>query len=140
MKDLIVKEHVFNHPMSVVWKAISDQHEISAWFIKADFKAEIGYKYTFKSDEPNCTTITGQVLEASPIHHLVYTWAIQGTDTVTTVSWKLSEQDGNTHLRLEHSGISNYPGESAVKMFDSFSGGWANCIKELELYLVPAHA
>lgn len=140
MQDTIQREHVFNHPIQQVWKAISDAEQISAWFIQANFKPEKGYQYTFThTDEStgNCTNITGEVLEASPVHKLVYTWVVPGTGVDTTVSWQLKETDTGTHLLLEHSGISQYPAETAVKMFDSFSGGWDNCIVELTQYLEP---
>jgi uncharacterized protein YndB with AHSA1/START domain len=135
MKDSIVKEHVFEHAIDTVWKAISRAEEISAWFIQADFKAEKGYRYTFTaSEEHNCTQITGRVLEADP-YVLVYTWVVQDTDTETTVKWTLTPLNGSTKLLLEHSGISKYPGQSAIKMFDSFTAGWENCINELSIYL-----
>ncbi len=135
MEDCIKKEHVFNHPISKVWDAISKEEEISSWFIKADFKAQKGYQYTFTaSEEKGCISITGEIKEADP-YTLVYTWVVENTDTVTTVKWELIEQGDSTKLILEHSGISAYPGDSAVAMFNSFSGGWADCISELEKFL-----
>lgn len=135
MKDIIQKEKMYDHSIEKVWKAISEAEEISAWFIKADFKPEVGYKYTFTApEEQNCTQITGEVKEASP-YTLVYTWVVQNTNVETIVKWELAEVSGKTQLRLEHSGISNYEGETAVAMFNSFNGGWDNCISELEKYL-----
>lgn len=135
MKDLISKEKVFTHSIDKVWKAISQGDEISTWFIPADFKPEVGYKYTFTSPpEENCTPIIGEVLEATP-YTLVYTWVIEDTDVVTTVKWVLEEEGEYTKLVLEHSGISNYAGETAVKMFNSFNGGWDGCVAGLEKYL-----
>ena len=143
MKDSIQKEHQFHHSIEEVWDAISKAEEISKWFIQADFKAEKGYQYTFShtNEETNaCTTITGEVLEANPVYKLVYTWVVDGTDTRTTVTWNLAKNEKGTLLRLEHTGISNYPGETAVKMFESFDGGWNNCISELEKFLNSVHA
>lgn len=138
MTDVISKEQVFPHAIDKVWNAISRAEEISTWFIKADFKAEKGFQYTFTaSEENNCTQITGEVKEANP-YTLIYTWIVEGTDTETTVKWELSSTDEGTKLYLEHSGISNYPGESAVAMFNSFNGGWDNCISELSGYLKAA--
>ncbi len=135
MKDVITKEHVFNHSIDSVWKAITKAEEISAWFIKADFKAEAGYAYTFEaSEEQNCTKITGIVKQADP-YTLIYTWVVQGTDTETTVSWVLEPLEKGTRLTLEHSGISGYPGDTAVAMFDSFKNGWNNCVTGLNQYL-----
>ena len=134
MKDVIKKEYLFDHSIDTVWNAISIGKEISTWFINADFKAESGYKYTFNSKDESCTEITGVVKEASP-YTLVYTWVVQNTNTETIVKWVLEEIEGKTKLYLEHSGISNYPNDNAVTMFNSFNGGWDNCIKELTQYL-----
>lgn len=136
MNDTIVKEHQFGHSISKVWDAITNAEEISTWFIKADFKAEPGYKYTFKHEKDDeCTTINGEVLKVNPISELVYTWVVEGTDTVTTVSWKLESNEQGTTLVLEHSGISGYSGETAIAMFNSFNGGWDNCINSLDNHL-----
>lgn len=134
MKDVIKKEQMFNHPIDAVWKAITDPNEISAWFLEADFKAEKGYQYIFNSTGENCVPIVGEVISANP-YTLVYTWIVKDTPGTTTVSWKLESIDGRTKLYLEHSGISNYTGETAIAMFESFNGGWDNCINGLSTYL-----
>ncbi len=136
MNNVIKKEHEFNHSIDKVWNAISKAEEISTWFIKADFKAEKGYKYTFTSEpnEKGCTTISGEVKESSP-YTLIYTWIVADTETETTVTWKLEPTENGTKLYLEHSDISNYEGETAVAMFESFNGGWDNCISGLTTYL-----
>ncbi|MFD2562408.1 SRPBCC family protein [Aquimarina rubra] len=138
MKDSIIKEQIFKHSIDKIWNAISRQEEISSWFIPADFKAEVGYKYTFNSpDEENCSQITGTIKQAHP-YTLEYTWIVANTDVETTVTWKLEKVEEGTKLYLEHSGIANYPGETAVTMFNSFHGGWDNCIHELSGYLKQA--
>lgn len=132
MKDSIVKRHQFNSPITEVWNAISRAEEISSWFIQADFKAVAGYQYTFIHEQ---TVIKGEVLAANPVFELVYTWIIEGTEIETTVSWKLEENNEGTLLTLEHSGISKYPGETAVMMFRNYEGGWNSCVVNLEKYL-----
>lgn len=138
MKDVITKEHLFDHPIDMVWKAISRAEEISTWFIHADFKAEKGYHYTFTAgEEQGCTQVTGVVLEANP-YTLSYTWIVQNTDTETTVTWNLKQDNKGTRLVLTHSGISNYPEKSAINMFNNFTSGWEHCISELTAYLKKA--
>ncbi|GAB1856171.1 hypothetical protein MHTCC0001_10060 [Flavobacteriaceae bacterium MHTCC 0001] len=136
MKDVIKKEVVFKHTIDKVWSAITKADEISTWFIPADFKAQKGYKYLFTSppNEKGCTTIGGEIIEANP-YTLIYTWIVGGTETETTVKWDLVTIPEGTKLILEHSGISNYEGETAIAMFESFNGGWDNCIEGLENYL-----
>ena len=138
MKDIIVKEHIFDHSIDQVWNAITKEEEISTWFIKADFKPEKGYRYTFEaSGEEGCSQITGEIKEADP-YTLIYTWMVQNTDVVTTVRWHLEPLEGKTKLYLEHSGISKYKGDTAVQMFNSFNGGWDNCVVELAKFLNEA--
>lgn len=136
MIDSIKKEVTFNQPIDKVWSAITKAEEISTWFIPADFKAEKGYKYTFTSppNEKGCTVISGEVKNANP-YKLVYTWIVADTKIETKVTWKLTATENGTKLNLEHSGISNYAGETAVAMFESFNGGWDNCISGLTGYL-----
>lgn len=136
MNDVITKEHVFKHSIDKVWNAITKAEEISTWFIPADFKAETGYKYTFTSppNDKGCTVINGEVKSANP-YTLIYTWVVADTKVETTVSWALEAIEGATKLVLKHSGISNYNGETAVAMFESFNGGWDNCITGLSNYL-----
>lgn len=135
MKDIIKREQIFNHSIDKVWNAISKGEELTTWFINADFKPETGYNYTFTAgEEKGCTQITGVVKEANP-YTLVYTWVVQNTEIETTVKWILEEMDGKTKLYLEHSGISNYPGDTAVTMFGHFGAGWDNCVSLLLKYL-----
>ncbi len=136
MKDSIKKEVVFNHPIDQVWNAITKAEEISTWFIPADFKAEKGYKYLFTSppNDKGCTTIGGEIVSANP-YTLIYTWIEGSSDIETLVKWELESTAEGTKLTLEHSGISNYAGETAIAMFESFNGGWDNCINGLTNYL-----
>lgn len=140
MKDTIVKQATFNQSIDTVWNAISKGDEISKWFLSADFKAEKGYQYTFKSPKNDCEPIVGEVKEASP-YTLAYTWIVQGTEVETLVRWTLTPTNSGTHLLLEHSGIENYADATALEMFESFNGGWDNCLNGLENFLkVAAHA
>lgn len=133
MEKTIRQEHRYAHSIQAVWNAISNSEEISAWFIKADFKPEVGYEYTFTHEN---TVINGKVLQASPVNTLIYTWVVAGTGVETTVSWYLKEENGETVLTLEHSGIENYPTEDMVTtMFNNFENGWTACATNLGKYL-----
>ena len=137
MKDSIKKEQLFPHSIQKVWNAISKGEELTNWFIKADFKAEVGYRYTFSSTGEDCTEINGEIKKVTP-YTLEYTWIVANTNVETTVTWVLEETDQGTLLHLEHSGISKYKGDTAVAMFSSFDGGWDNCIRGLSQHLIKS--
>lgn len=133
-------EQFYAHPIETVWKAITDGKEISSWFLQADFKPEVGYNYRFTSPDEKCHPIVGEVKAASP-YTLTYTWIEEGVDVETTVNWTLTTTDKGTTVKLTHSGVANYEGAKAVEMFDSFSGGWKNCLSSLSQHLqAPVHA
>ncbi|NND33310.1 MAG: SRPBCC domain-containing protein [Saprospiraceae bacterium] len=132
MEDKIIKQHQFASPIGVVWTAISEAEQISTWFIQADFRAEQGYRYTFTHEQ---TEIHGEVMVANPVYELTYSWIVKGTEVVTMVSWRLEENSEGTLLTLEHSGISKYPGETAIMMFQNYEGGWISCLKDLDVHL-----
>jgi len=135
MKDKIIKTKELKHPIQDVWKAISVGEFISKWFIQADFKAEVGYNYTFTHES---SVIKGEVLKANPVTELVYTWVVGGTDAITTVSWTLEDKENTTVVTVEHTGISNYTGDTAAVMFEKFEGGWENCLNNLHKFFVEA--
>jgi len=134
MNNTITKEKIFNHSIDHVWNAITNAEEISTWFLKADFKAEVGYKFTFNASGEDCSPIVGEVKSVHP-YTLVYTWIVKDTPATTTVTWRLETVTNGTKLYLEHSGIENYAGDTAIAMFESFNGGWDNCINGLVDYL-----
>ncbi|WP_109832238.1 SRPBCC family protein [Reichenbachiella versicolor] len=136
MENTITLNKKFNHPIEKVWEAISDQEKISEWFLKADFKAEVGYNYTFQ--DPKCT-VTGEVKEVSKPNQLDYTWIVGGTTTETSVSWILTQDGDTTVLDLKHWGIENYA-DAAPNFFASFNEGWNKCFASLDEYLSSIHA
>ncbi len=135
MKNSIKKEQVLPHSIDAIWRVISLGEKLTEWFIKADFKPEIGYAYTFTASEgSNCTEIKGKVKKASP-YELEYIWVVADTGVETIVSWILEAVENGTKIKLMHRGISNYPHETAIKMFENFNGGWDHCLNLLTEYL-----
>ncbi|MFP2994719.1 SRPBCC domain-containing protein [Spongiivirga sp. MCCC 1A20706] len=137
MKDSLIKQQIIDHPIDVIWSAITNAEEISSWFLKTDFKPDVGYNYTFNSTGENCSPITGEIKQASP-YTLVYTWIVVENPVETLVTWKLEDINGKTKLTLEHSGISSYESATAIEMFNSFNNGWDNCLNGLTEYLSTA--
>ena len=131
MDKKINKEKFLPFAIEDVWKAISEQDQISKWFIQADFKAEVGYQYKFTHEK---TEIVGEVLEANPVFDLVYTWMVNGTNVNTTVRWQLEKVEDGTKIHLEHFGFENYDEAQVAPLFENFEKGWVSCLQELEKY------
>ena len=119
MQRDIVIELFFPHPPQKVWKALTEPELLSQWFMKNDFKAEVGHHFNFR-DKPRPGVawdgiVYSEVLEVVPDKKLVYTWKggpKPGVITLDTVlTWTLTPKDNGTLVRLEHrgyKGLKNY--------------------------------
>jgi len=131
VSDTITKTKWFNQPIDKVWKAITENDQVSQWLVPTNFKAEVGFQYALQDPKNECNVVTGKVLKASP-YELVYSWINEEVKNVeTTVSWTLEEEKGGTLLKMTHSGIAQYQEEDRAKMIDSYTAGWNRCFDNL---------
>ncbi len=133
MKKDIRKKKFINHPIEEVWEALSKEEKLSEWFMKANFKAEEGFKFEFT--EPNGKKLTGEILTAQDPINLAYSWNDSNLNYTTYVWWKLATKRNGTLLELEHSGfkgISDYFGGFR------YSSKWNKQLKKLTRYLTEA--
>ena len=125
--DSIIQTKWFNQPIDKVWKAITENNQVSKWLVPTNFKAEVDFKYFLQDPKSECNVFTGTVKKASP-YTLVYTWI---NEVETLVSWELIEEKGGTLLQMTHSGISNYTTGVKPKMVESYTSGWVRCFDNI---------
>jgi uncharacterized protein YndB with AHSA1/START domain len=134
-KESIIVEYEFPEDPKKVWRALTDSKLIEAWLMPNNFRPEVGYKFTFKT-QPVAGwdgTVNCEVLEVVPERRLVYSWGggsqkIEGYghQLDTKVIWDLSPKaGGGTLLRMEHSGFD--PESFAFKMMGD---GWRRKVSE----------
>lgn len=119
MQRDIVIELFFPHPTAKVWEALTTPELLAQWFMKNDFKAEVGHHFNFR-DKPRPGVawdgiVYCEVLEVVPQKKLAYSWKGGPKPGVinldTTLTWTLTPQDNGTLLKLEHRGyrgLKNY--------------------------------
>ncbi|MBW4891928.1 SRPBCC domain-containing protein [Mucilaginibacter sp. HMF5004] len=133
----LVLERVYNAPIGKVWTAISDLEHMRKWYFKLDeFKAEVGFEFHFYGDgnKENLKYATSaRVVAVEPGKKLAYTWSLDAAPAITTVTWELFEEGGNTRLVLTHEGLETIPGTDYPR--DSFNGGWTSFMGKLDNYL-----
>ena len=71
-------------------------------------------------------------------------WIVGDGQGETVVHWHLEEMNESTKLVLTHSGMSQFPKESAIEMMGHFDEGWEVCFATLAQYIndeatTPAH-
>lgn len=95
----------FSHPREMVWRALTDSEALSAWLMPNDFRAEIGHRFTFRTDPaPGFDgTVHAEVLALDEPSLWRVSWRGGGLDTILEI--RLEEVPGGTRLQLEHSGF-----------------------------------
>ncbi|MEM7029052.1 MAG: SRPBCC domain-containing protein [Chloroflexota bacterium] len=134
MKKTIKKERFYQYPIDQVWQALTDPQALSTWFMKADFKPEVGYQFTFQ-DKPQGKwdgILKGEVLLVEQPNQLSYTWKGDQMKHETQVKWQLIPHNEGTLLRLEHAGFQGF-GDVVIGFFHQL--GWPKHFKQLDNFL-----
>jgi uncharacterized protein YndB with AHSA1/START domain len=134
-KQSIIVEYELPQDPNKVWRALTDPKLLEAWLMPNDIRAEVGHKFTFKTQPVQGWdgTVQCEILEVVPEKRLAYSWGggaqkIQGYghQIDTKVTWDLTPMPGGgTRLRLEHSGFD--PDSFALQMMGD---GWRRKVAE----------
>jgi len=111
-RDIVISWY-FPQAPARVWDCLTQPELLNQWFMKNDFKAEVGHRFTF-TNKPKIAfgwdgIVYSEVLEVIPQQKLVYTWkagpepGVVNMDTILT--WTLTPQGEGTLLKLEHKGF-----------------------------------
>ena len=131
---VIEKTIHFDVPVERLWKAITDEGELSSWFgHEARFVPEVGFEGAMVW--PNHGSFALRVEVVEPPHRLVWSWVhepgVAFEDApATTIEWHLSPRDeGGCTLYLKESGF------RSDLHFGQNTEGWEEELGELVAYL-----
>jgi len=124
---IIQLTRLIQSPPSKVWIALTDPTIHAKWWAAGDVRAVVGHRFTLDMGQWGL-----QPCEVLAVEHeklLSYSFA-QGT-LHTTITWRLSIEDGGTRLSLEYKGfdLDSPLGKTA---FHEMSNGWPSVIDRLE--------
>lgn len=107
MKRNLIFERVYRHPPARVWKALTDNKALAAWYMDNDFQPIVGHRFQFRTEPaPGFDGVLYcEVTVVDPPRQLAYTFIGGWMDRQTLVVWTLIPQADGTLLRLEHTGF-----------------------------------
>jgi uncharacterized protein YndB with AHSA1/START domain len=128
--DPLIIERTFNAPSEIVWKAITDKHEMRHWYFNiADFKPDIGFEFRFTGGDDNKQYLhLCKVTEMITGKKLAYSWRYDGYEGNSFVTFELFEVGNNTRLVLTHQGLETFPNDNKAFAKESFAEGWTHII------------
>lgn len=129
----LVKEVLLNAPVERVWKALTDNKQMQAWYFDiADFKPEVGFEFSFTGQGSDVTDFVHlcRITAVEPERLLQHTWAYEGRSGESVLTWELTADGDKTHLKLTHEGLHTFAAHGKDFGRDSFNGGWEEILNK----------
>ena len=125
----LVLERVFDAPIALVWKALTDKDDVKQWYFHIpDFAPVVGHEFGFDVEHKGVQYLHRcRVTEVIPQKRLAYTWRYQGHAGDSLVTFELFAQGGKTRLRLTHEGLETFP-QTAAFARANFLQGWTEIV------------
>jgi uncharacterized protein YndB with AHSA1/START domain len=118
-------EGLYPFPKAQVWIALTDPEAMAEWLMPNDFRAELGHRFTFRTQPaPGFDGIVQcELLVLEPHDRLAYSWKGGGIDTI--VRWTLEDHGGSTRVIMEQDG---FTGVRGLMVSQLLKGGWKRMI------------
>lgn len=123
-------ERIYNAPVSLVWKAITDKEDMKQWyFALKEFKAQVGFEFQFTGGTEDKEFLhLCKVTEVVPGKKIAYSWRYDGYEGMSYVTFELFDESGKTRLKLTHAGLETFPVNHPDFAKANFVAGWTEII------------
>ena len=123
-------DHVYAHPPSAVWRALTDPALHARWWAPGDVRAVVGHR--FELDMGKWGKQACEVIAVENERLLRYRFAEGVLDTVIT--WQLTPEGTGTRLTLIHEGF-DLDSPLSKQAFEGMKPGWPGILRRLDVVL-----
>lgn len=130
----LVLEQTYKASPEKVWRAITEKEQMKQWYFDLDaFRAEPGFEFSFPGQGHKGENYIHRckILEVVEMKKLSYSWAYEGYQGYSVVTFELFPEGDGTRLRLTHSGLDSFPADNPDFAKRSFNGGWTELVTRL---------
>jgi uncharacterized protein YndB with AHSA1/START domain len=123
-------DHLYAHPPSAVWRALTDPELHARWWAAGDVRPVVGHRF-----ELDMGQFGKQPCEVLAVEHerlLQYRFAAGTLDTIIT--WRLAPEGNGTRLTLTHEGF-DLDSPLSRRAFEGMKPGWPAVLARLEATL-----
>lgn len=136
-KKLVITR-VFDAPVELVWKAITDVDLLKQWSpFFTDFKAEVGFENQFLlgPDLEHQYLHICRVTEVIEWKRLTYTWSYDKEEGESYVTFELFAEGEKTTVVFTHEIVKPFPQNDPNFAFGSFEQGWTYTVDALQKFV-----
>jgi uncharacterized protein YndB with AHSA1/START domain len=127
MEKTVTKEFIYNTSPEKFWKALTEKEEMKLWYFDLkEFKPEVGFEFRFwgGTEERQYLHIC-VITELITGRKLCHTWSYDGIEGLTDLCFEIiPTKDGNTKLKLSHTGFETFPADNSDLDVKNFEEGW----------------
>jgi uncharacterized protein YndB with AHSA1/START domain len=127
---VIEVDHFYPHPVTRVWKALTDPALHARWWAAGDVRPVVGHR--FDLDMGRWGKQACEVIDVEPERLLRYRFASGVLDTIIT--WELVPEGTGTRLKLVHEGF-DLDSPMGRQALDGMKPGWPLVLAKLESVL-----
>jgi len=127
----LVVERLLNAPIGKVWEAITDKDKMKEWYFDMpEFRPEVGCQVRMVSGPPKGKSYMHLfvVTEVVPGSKITYSWAYEGYEGMSYVTFELFAEGGKTKIVLTHRGLETFPANNPDLAKHNFAAGWDQII------------
>lgn len=127
----VIVEKTCSATVERVWRALTEREQMEQWYFHLDdFQAEPGFHFSFPGQGHkgekyihHCT-----VTEVIPMQRLQFSWAYEGYDGYSLVTFELTSVGNKTKLTVTHHGLETFPQGTPDFAWGSFNEGWNHIV------------
>lgn len=119
-------EKVYPHPVSAVWRALTDPALHAKWWAAGDVRPVVGHRFALdmgKFGKQPCEVVAVE-------HERLFSYKFATGTLDTTITWRLSPEGGGTRLSLSHEGF-DLDSPLARAAYEGMKGGWPSVLERL---------
>ncbi|WP_336516475.1 SRPBCC family protein [Pollutibacter soli] len=135
----VVVEKTYPVSASRLWNALTVNEEMKQWYFElAEFRPEPGFEFEFwAGDDKKKWLHKCRVTTVIPLSVIAYTWRYEGYPGNSEVKFELlPDGQGQTMLRITHTGLETFPQDVPELQTHNFEFGWKQFAEqELSEYL-----
>jgi len=124
----LIKTFIFTATRETIWSFLTEKDKLAQWFHPATSDLVEGEDYALVREDDEGMQVKqcwGTVLHMDKPNKLVYSFIIAPFNgAATTVTWTLEEIQGGTKLTLQHEGIREAAGDTAMGLLLALDKGW----------------
>jgi uncharacterized protein YndB with AHSA1/START domain len=131
MEKSVIMEFSYKASPEKIWKAITVKEEMQLWYFDLEeFKPEVGFEFRFwGGTEQRQYLHICKITEVVDGRKLCHTWCYDGIPGITNLCFEISlANDGNSKLKLSHTGFETFPTENPDLDPKNFEEGWKSIL------------